>query len=489
MSLSFISVGTVVFSATGAASVAPAPPAHSIGDLMVMAIGIHTTGTKTVTVPGDWPAVPNAEAVGGGGTFGADAGPSRAKLLYKVATDTSTSAVTVTLAGSETGSVAWAAIGICRATSGAYDVNGSNGIDITTGTPLTATMAADPGFAAGDLALVASSTPTDINGTANWTTPQTLTATGMTTTVTERVDTSSGTGNDIGAGMWTATIDTGPSSTAPTFSTVASGTTTNIRGPIVIARIRELVPVTGAALGAYTFGSTGSGAVGHTGTAAAAPSFTATANGTPGVLGAGAATLTFDATGSGIVTGGGVQGQAVGAYTLTGTANGTPGVLGQAVVNVTLGSAASGVPGVLGQAVANLGFGCTAQGVPGVLGAAACTPTFTGAASGQVVGSVQGQAVGAYTFGCTAQGVPGVLGQAVGAYTLLGQGAGTVGRAGTALAALTLTGVAAGLAVAPYTPQRSHFGGQSGSSTAHTSTHQSTGRHSQHTTGPTGAVS
>jgi hypothetical protein len=114
----------------------------------------------------------------------------------------------------------------------------ANGVDSTTGTPFTAAMGTDPGINAGDMVAIAGCIPTDVTTPSQFSSP-TLTGTGMTATVTERGEPDSSSGQDIGGVVATATVSAGLTSGVPTFSTTAGGTTTNVRGPIVICRVRE----------------------------------------------------------------------------------------------------------------------------------------------------------------------------------------------------------------------------------------------------------
>ena len=80
---------------------------------------------------------------------------------------------------------------------------------------------------------------------------QSITATGATfATATELNEPDSTTGNDIGGYSAYAHVDSGSSTTAPSVTTTVGGVLTNIRGPVVLVRIRE-------ASGAVTHATTG----------------------------------------------------------------------------------------------------------------------------------------------------------------------------------------------------------------------------------------
>lgn len=210
------------------------PTGIEAGDLLVLGVGVKPD-TATVAAPTGYTAVPNGELAGGGGTTGVDAGPTRMATFYKVAVGTETGTLAITLAN--TPNVSWGEILVLKTAQRFWNVVGSNAADSTTGTPFTATMGTNPGFNAGDQALIFACTPTDVAAGAQFTVP-TLTATGMTATVVELAEPSTTSGNDLAGLVCRADVTVGPSTAAPTFSATAGGTTTNVRGPIVVIRAR-----------------------------------------------------------------------------------------------------------------------------------------------------------------------------------------------------------------------------------------------------------
>lgn len=233
MAVSFIAAGAVAVSTT--TTIIPAIPAHLAGDMLVIGWAIKPD-TATLSAEAGWTTPANGEAAGGGGTTGVDTGPTRAKVYTREATAAGT---TVTL-DCVSPNVHWAVALVFRKAVGeTWDVAAANGIDTTVGTPFTAVMGTNPGLTAGDHAAVFGCIPTDVTTPAQFS-AETLTASGMTATVTELAEPDSTSGNDIGGLVCRATVDTGTASVAPTFTATAGGTTTNVRGPIVLVRVRAI---------------------------------------------------------------------------------------------------------------------------------------------------------------------------------------------------------------------------------------------------------
>lgn len=214
----------------------PLPSPCADGDLLILAVFVKPD-TATITLPVGWTAVSNGEAAGGGGTTGADTGPTRLALYYR--TSVPPAAVVMAISGEN------CCMGIicCLSTSiveGGWDVAGANGIDSTTGTPFTAAMNVDPNITTNDMVLVFGSTPTDVTTPAQFS-AETLTATGLTSgAVTEIGEPETTQGNDLGGVICRWTPTGGPASSVATFSATAAATNTNTRGPICLVRARDV---------------------------------------------------------------------------------------------------------------------------------------------------------------------------------------------------------------------------------------------------------
>lgn len=209
----------------------------SADDLYVMFVHCKPA-TATITTPAGWLDVSNGEAAGGGGTTGADTGPTRLKAMYRYGPWLGTQAVSLASSPNCCEGI------ICCISSSvidaSFDVAGANGIDTTTGTPFTAAMNVDPNITTDDMVLVFGGTPTDITTPAQFS-AETLTATGLTSgSVTEIGEPETTQGNDLGSVLCRWTPTGGPSSSVATFSATAAATNTNTRGPIVLVRVREV---------------------------------------------------------------------------------------------------------------------------------------------------------------------------------------------------------------------------------------------------------
>lgn len=241
-----VSNGTIPTAATTGTSatttlLVPYPTDLMAGDNIILGVAIKPD-TATVTAPTGFTAVSNGETAGGGGVTGVDAGPTRLALFTREADGSESGSVTITLANSPSGS--WGMMVNAEKASGyTWSVAGANGTDTTTGTPFTAAMGTDPGLDVDDLVYVFGSIPTDVTTPAQFSS-ETLTGSGFTATVTEIAEPETTQGNDLGGVVCRASVDTGPSSGVATFSATAGGTTTNVRGPIVIVRLRATATTT-----------------------------------------------------------------------------------------------------------------------------------------------------------------------------------------------------------------------------------------------------
>lgn len=244
MAVSYIGGSTVPTGFTNTATVSPlsiSVPANIAGDLLVCFVAAKPD-TATITTPVGWADL--VEVAGGGGTTGADTGPTRLKVFTREGAFAGP--LSVTLGGLN---VAWGWIACLRKTDLTWDVAGASGVDSTTGTPFQAAMTTDPGIQAGDLVLVAGSIPTDVSTPAQFS-AETLTASGVTFgALTEIGEPDTSSGFDIGGVLCRYPVTAGASSGVATFSATATNAS-QVRGPIVLVRVREtsgVTVVTGAA--------------------------------------------------------------------------------------------------------------------------------------------------------------------------------------------------------------------------------------------------
>lgn len=232
--------GAFAYSASGGTTVSPAYPAGiGAGDVLVLVVGQKpsTANGGTVSLPAGWTSREGLTGAGGyGATLGADTGNTNLRFFSKDTVSGSESGtLAVTLA---TNGVAWACLILVPAGSGAITFGSGVGSDTSAGN-VSVACSADPGFSTNDMALWALCIPTDVTAPAQFS-AHAITATGATFgAATEIGEAASAIGNDIGGFLAWAMVTAGPSSAAPTFTATAAGTTTNVRGPGAVLRIRE----------------------------------------------------------------------------------------------------------------------------------------------------------------------------------------------------------------------------------------------------------
>jgi hypothetical protein len=204
----------------------------SAGDLLLIAVGVKPD-TSTVNTPSGWTKI--GEFSGGGGTTGIDTGPTKVLWFYKIAAG-GDSAPTINITSTN---VSWAQTMYATESSDTFDLAAAGGADSTTGTAWSVTCSTDPGLTVDDLVLVASCIPTDVTTPAQFS-AEAVSATGVSAwgTVTELSEPDTNLGNDIGGFIFYVPVVTGTSTAAPVITATAGGTTTNVRGPSSLLRIR-----------------------------------------------------------------------------------------------------------------------------------------------------------------------------------------------------------------------------------------------------------
>lgn len=234
------------YSASGGTTVSPAYPSGILAtDAVLLFVGQKpsTANGGTVTTPTGWTLRDELTAAGGyGATLGADTGNTNLRVYSwdtPVADQTGNLAVTLGV-----NNVSWAFMVRIPTAGGALRYGSADGqrttaptspmsIALTDGSPATA-------FETGDLAIWAMCIPTDVT-TPNQFSAQSISATGATfdTEVVELNEPDSTVGNDIGGYSAYTVVLSGSSTTAPTVTTNVGGTLTNVRGPVVLVRVRE----------------------------------------------------------------------------------------------------------------------------------------------------------------------------------------------------------------------------------------------------------
>ena len=242
-----VAAATAYNSAAGTTTVAPAYPSGILAtDVVLLFVGQKpsTANGGTVTTPTGWTLREELTGAGGyGTTLGADTGNTNLRVYSwntPVAGQTGTLSVTL-----GTNNISWAFMVRIPTGGGAISFGSADGqrttaptVNVAFATALT-NGASATNFATGDRAIWAMCIPTDVTTPGQFS-AQSVTASGATfATAVELNEPDSGTNNDIGGYSAWAAVTAGSSTTAPTVTVTATGTVTNVRGPVVLLRIRE----------------------------------------------------------------------------------------------------------------------------------------------------------------------------------------------------------------------------------------------------------
>ena len=235
------------YSAASGTTVSPAYPAGILAtDVVLLFVGQKPTavGGGTVTTPTGWTLRDELTNAGGYTAQGADTGNTNLRVYsWNTPVAGQTGNLAVTIGGND---VTWAFMVRIPKGSGAAEFGSADGQRTTTPTsPMSIALtngATATNFQTGDRAIWAMCIPTDVT-TPNQFSVQSVTATGATFgTATELNEPDSTTGNDIGGYSAWAAVTAGSSTTAPTVTATVGGTLTNVRGPVVLLRVREAAP-------------------------------------------------------------------------------------------------------------------------------------------------------------------------------------------------------------------------------------------------------
>jgi hypothetical protein len=258
MGLGPIKDGVAAYSAASGTTVAPLYPTGILAsDAVLLFVGQKPTTANggTVTTPTGWTLRDQLTAAGGyGATLGADTGNTNLRVYsWDTPVAGQTGSLTVSLSDNN---VSWAFIVSVGTTGRAISYGSATGQRTTTPTsPMSIALtdgATATAFAPGDLALWAMCIPTDVTTPSQFFT-QSITATGATFTGgSELNEPDSTAGNDIGGYSALAYADGGPGTSAPTVTVAIGGTLTNVRGPVVLVRVREAAPPPSTGSGSAT---------------------------------------------------------------------------------------------------------------------------------------------------------------------------------------------------------------------------------------------
>lgn len=241
-------VAATAYSAVAGTTVSPAYPAGILAtDVIVLFVGQKpiSSGAGTITTPTGWTLRDQLDNAGGyTGGAGIDTGVTSLRVYtWNTPVAGQTGNLAVTLGGND---VTWAFM--VRIPSGGKthsfgSADGQRTTAPTAGTPFTVALtngASATNFQAGDTALWAMCIPTDVTTPSQFS-AQSVTATGATfATAVELNEPDSSVSNDIGGYSAYASVTAGSSTAAPSATVTAAGTVTNVRGPVVMLRIRDL---------------------------------------------------------------------------------------------------------------------------------------------------------------------------------------------------------------------------------------------------------
>lgn len=233
------------YSALAGTTVSPAYPSGILAtDAVLLFVGQKpsTANGGTVTTPTGWTLRDELTAAGGyGATLGADTGNTNLRVYSwntPVAGQTGNLAVTLGV-----NNVSWAFMVRIPTGGGTLSYGSADGQRTTAPTsPMSIALtdgSSATAFQTGDLAIWAMCVPTDVQTPTQFS-AQSITATGATFAAAVEInEPDSTTGNDIGGYSARALVTAGSSTTAPTVTTNLAGTLTNVRGPVVLVRVRE----------------------------------------------------------------------------------------------------------------------------------------------------------------------------------------------------------------------------------------------------------
>lgn len=227
-----ISYGAVGASASAAESVTPALPAGAAaGQLAVLQVVSGHQDDPTPATPSGWLLAGSFS--GGGGVFGAAAGPRRLTFFVRELLGSDT-APTVSIPTGGTGSTIAARIyRLSRSAGTGWRWAAAFAEDTSSGTGFSAASATALTWSAGDFAVIGYGIPLS---TATFS-AEAIAATGITFgTITEQADDSITAGHDSRFVTATGAVSSGTGTQAPTLSATLSAASTGVAG---VLRVRE----------------------------------------------------------------------------------------------------------------------------------------------------------------------------------------------------------------------------------------------------------
>jgi hypothetical protein len=225
-----ISFGTTGTQSTHTDTVTPAV-VGSAGNLAVLQVVSGHPLDSVPSTPSGWTLVGSAS--GGGGSFGASAGPRRLTFFARVLLGGDANPTTAIPSGSSGSLIAGRIVSLSKTAGTGWRWAASFGDDQTSGTGFSATGTTALTWKAGDFALIGYGVASNADAYS----AEAIAAAGVTFgTVTERADAAVATGNGTTAALATSTVSSGTATLAPTVTATLSSASIGIAG---VMRIRE----------------------------------------------------------------------------------------------------------------------------------------------------------------------------------------------------------------------------------------------------------
>ena len=240
--------GAAAYSAASGTSISvPYPAGITTGQPVLLFVGQKGSAINggTVTTPTGWTLIGSIIGAGGYDALPtADTGDTNLFIYSKNTTGGETGNLAVTVGQNDVswGFITRVPIGLDVTISYGF-ASGQQATAPTAGVSFAVALAdgtPGPALQNGDLAIWAMCIPTDVTTPSQFS-ARSVTSTGATIgTATELNEPDSSNGNDIGGYSAYAFVTAGASSVSPTVNTTATGTVTNVRGPIALVRLREV---------------------------------------------------------------------------------------------------------------------------------------------------------------------------------------------------------------------------------------------------------
>jgi hypothetical protein len=233
-----ISFGSAGAQATHTDTVTPTV-VGATGDLAILQVVSGHPNDSVPSTPSGWTLVGSFS--GGGGTFGASAGPRRLTWFARVLTGGDSNPTTAIPSGGTGSVIAGRVFNLTRTAGTGWRWAATIGEDTTSGTGFSVVCATALTFKTGDFAILGYG----VASNADSYTAETITATGITFgTVTERADAAVATGNGESMAIATCSVSAGSGTQAPTVAATLAAASTGVAGVLRVREASSVVSVT-----------------------------------------------------------------------------------------------------------------------------------------------------------------------------------------------------------------------------------------------------